>query len=294
MDFLYGNPVSFYDISDMEARMTDTNILTGTRIEQLKDFIIKSKIDDEANKRELFQSSFNMTEDVLEDMLFFGIARYDQPVEKLKQQLNKIEMLEFEKLIVDELSTLQREYPTGQPIKYHLFIMDEDDAFGREKLGGVSAFTEWNGEMGFVVYPDESVKRTLRSVINHEFHHHWRMQNTEGLSEQTQNLLDRLILEGLAEHFVGERLGTEYYGLFTHQLSESEAKVLWESVYKINLSLKGEATNPYMFGDEDLDIPHWAGYSLGFHLVQSYVQAHPELNIETLTTLPPNDFLKGV
>lgn len=54
---------------------------------------------------------------------------------------------------------------------------------------------------------------------------------------------------------------------------------------------KGEATNPWMFGGEN-GLPLWAGYSMGYHLVQWYWKRHPDLSIEDLTGLPTEAFVR--
>jgi hypothetical protein len=48
--------------------------------------------------------------------------------------------LDFDVFIKEELEKLQEKFPSNKPIKYELFILDENDDFVKEKLGGVSAF----------------------------------------------------------------------------------------------------------------------------------------------------------
>jgi uncharacterized protein YjaZ len=104
-----------------------------------------------------------------------------------------------------------------------LFILDENDDFVKEKIGGVSAFTDWDGKMCFIILPEERVRTTLKSVITHEYHHHWRI-HTLGMREESETLLDRMVLVGLAEHFVQIELGEVYLGTYKDALSEKSGQ----------------------------------------------------------------------
>lgn len=130
----------------------------------------------------------------------------------------------------------------------------------------------------------------LKSVITHEYHHYWRI-HALAITEKNQTLLDRLILEGLAEHFVKIRLGDSYLGPYKDALTEKQAKGLWESTFKLNLNKTGEKTDSYMFGSKEENIPFWAGYAIGYYLVKWYLEKNQGSTIEHMTALPSEDFL---
>ncbi|WEG13533.1 DUF2268 domain-containing putative Zn-dependent protease [Pullulanibacillus sp. KACC 23026] len=242
------------------------------------------------SRRELVLDIFNLTENQLDELLFFGMFQLDSDAEQLKQQLRELRLLGFETFIKEELELLHGFYPSHKAVKFELFLLDEKDEFVKTKLGGVSAFTEWNGRMVFVVEPDERVRQTLKSVITHEYHHHWRMSALKVASEE-ESLLDRLVLEGLAEHFVRLRLGEEFLGPYREALSEEQARRLWETTYKYHVGEMGDAADPYMFGHPDNGLPFWGGYALGYYLVKWYLEEHEEISIEELTVLPSEAFM---
>lgn len=165
-----------------------------------------------------------------------------------------MEILAYEEFIKNELMLLQKEYPVAKSVEFELFLLDDKDHFVKEKLGGVSAFTDWSGKIFFAILPEDQVRSTLKSVINHEYHHHWRT-HTLNITEKNQTLMDRLILEGLAEHFVEIRLGEAYLGPYKDALSEKQAMALWESTYKFLCNEVGERTDIYMFGDKEEKLP---------------------------------------
>lgn len=241
-------------------------------------------------RKALFLDIFNVSNDEFETMAFFGIFNIENKIETLEYQLHSMHSLAYEQFIQDELSLLQTEFSFSKALEFELFILDDQDHFVREKLGGISAYTDWNGGLFFAVLPDTRVRDTLKSVITHEYHHHWRI-HALAMTEKNQTLLDRLILEGLAEHFVKIRLGDSYLGPYKDALTEKQARVLWESTFKLNLNKTGEKTDSYMFGSTEENIPFWAGYAIGYYLVQWYLEKNQGSTIGDMTALPSNNFL---
>jgi uncharacterized protein YjaZ len=256
----------------------------------METFLEEIATNPEANRKDLFQEVFHLSEEEFETIVFFGIFNLDCEIGILKTQLKKLQTLAYEDFIKDELTLLQKEFPVSKTVEFELFILDDQDRFVREKLGGVSAFTDWSGKMFFAVLPDAHVRLTLRSVINHEYHHHWRT-HALNMTEQNQTLMDRLILEGLAEHFVKIRLGDAYLGPYKDSLTEEQAEDLWESTYKLYRNELGEGTDIYMFGSEDAKLPFWGGYAIGYYLVKWYLEKNEGSSIEYITSLSSEQFL---
>jgi len=244
----------------------------------------------QANRKDLFLDTFKVSNQEFETMAFFGIFNLEKKIETLEKQLQEMHCLAYEKFIKDELTLLQLEFPVSKALEFELFILDDQDHFVREKLGGVSAYTDWNGRLFFAVLPDAQVRSTLKSVITHEYHHHWRI-HALAITEQNQTLLDRLILEGLAEHFLKIRLGNDYLGPYKDALTEKQPRVLWETTYHSNHNEVGEKTDVYMFGSKEENIPFWAGYAIGYYLVKWYLEQNEGSTIEDMTSLPSNSFI---
>ena len=256
----------------------------------MEKFISVVKSNPEGNTKEILLDIFKFDEEEFEMMLFFGMFNLNNSIHSLEEQLTNMRSLDFENLIKEELELLQKQYPSNRPVQFELFILDENDDFVKSKLNGVSAFTDWDGKMCFAVLPEENVRSTLKSVVTHEYHHHWRI-SALGLNEDDETLLDRMVLEGLAEHFVKTRLGDEYLGPYKDALSESQAKKIWESTYKNHIDDKGTSTDLYMFGSKDKSLPFWGGYSLGFYLIKWFLDKNKDISIKDLTLLPSDKFI---
>jgi uncharacterized protein YjaZ len=143
--------------------------------------------------------------------------------------------------------------------------------------------------MTLVVDPEASPAAVCETVV-HEFHHHLRMAWL-GLREEDETLLRRLVLEGMAEHFVEDRLGQSSAPWLAADDEESLA-MSWPLV-RTHLYADGESdvARSIMFGDESAGIPRWLGYRVGYHLVQAFLIAHRDLTVMDTTRLPDDRFV---
>ena len=48
----------------------------------------------------------------------------------------------------------------------------------------------------------------------------------------------------------------------------------------------------FMFGLAE-GMPRWAGYRLGFEIVNEYLETHPDLQVKAWTLLPAREFLEA-
>jgi len=270
--------------------LIDNSINKIDRLNDMKEFILESRLVPSQNRTALLKRVFSFDDQDLETIQFFGMFQPSQNINSLEEQLNRMNALNFEKEIEQELIQLKKEYPSHGSIDFELFILNANDTFVISKLNGVSAFTDWNGRMCFVVLPEERVRKTLKSVITHEYHHHWRIQ-TLGTKEFEETLLDRIILEGLAEFFVSYRLGNTFIGPYKDVLTESAALSLWEEIFKKYADNTGSSNDKFMFGSPVENLPFWGGYSVGFHLVNRFAIHHPEITIEQMTAMKSKEFI---
>lgn len=273
--------------------MTQLNSLVKNkdRLADMEKFISLVKSSPNGNRKEIFLDIFKFDEEEFEMMMFFGMFNLNNDIGSLEEQLTNMKSLDYENFIQEELELLHKQYPSNRPVQFELFILDKNDDFVKSKLNGVSAFTDWNGKMCFAILPEENVRSTIKSVVTHEYHHHWRI-SALSLKEDGETLLDRMVLEGLAEHFVKERLGEKYLGPYKDALSETQAKTIWESTYKNHIDDKGTLTDLYMFGSKDKGLPFWGGYSLGFYLIKWFLDKDKNISIKDLTILPSDQFIK--
>lgn len=121
-------------------------------------------------------------------------------------------------------------------------------------------------------------------LLSHEVHHAKRRRSVG----YGNTLLQAVVSEGLADHFSVEVTGIApppwSVALTTDELQAwtATASATWNQ-----LSYNHAA---WFFG-ADPTIPRWAGYAIGFELVNNYLLDHPDKRPSTLHTEPAGSFL---
>ncbi len=131
---------------------------------------------------------------------------------------------------------------------------------------------------------DKTISLNLEKTLLHEFHHCARWA-TVGYG---RTLWKALISEGLADHFQVEITGGDPPP-WSKALPEEELKrisVIAEPEYDNNKYNH----NDWFFGNEDLKIPRWAGYSLGFKLVSDYLAKNKQDSAASLFSKEAQEF----
>jgi hypothetical protein len=127
----------------------------------------------------------------------------------------------------------------------------------------------------------------------HECHHASRLR----MPNWQFTLLELMIMEGLADHFMVEVTNCEQ-PQWSKALTEEEINEYMILVKPI-LRIKHESWNvefnekyfvPWMFGRSgDNPIPAWTGYTLGWRIVENYLKAHPETRASSLVFTPAEE-----
>ncbi len=275
--------------------MRDENMQTihlSPQKDQVEQFIQACREGPSTARQTLFTSLLALDGDEPADLIDNGMLPWDAPWEEIQIIWQRLAKLEIGSRIRETLMSLCHDYPApSQDLFVRLFPMAENDRFGRERLGGVSAWVNWEGNtMHFIVYPSPDTFRTLKSTVVHEYHHHYRIAITNNKSGHI-NLLESLVREGMAEHLVQAVLGPRALAPWATSLSEQEAWQWWNKVYSQHVDEKGSQAATYIFGGKDAGIPLWAGYSVGYYLIKWYRHTHPEITIPELTALDGPEFI---
>lgn len=230
----------------------------------------------------------HLSQDGLDELRYFGMITPAGGGAFVREQVRKLPPMIA--AVERTLDNLALKHPVAKPLAVDIWPMDPDDEFGIEKLRGVSGYTSYEHLMTLVVHSGARAQ-ALEETVVHEYHHHWRIAEAQ-LLESQETLLSRLVLEGLAEHFVEEILGMSTAPWAT-QWTDQESQYWWP-VYAAHLNLVGSDTSPYMFGSTDMGVPLWAGYAMGYHLIRWFRRQHPALSWTTLTQLADVEFVPRV
>ena len=134
---------------------------------------------------------------------------------------------------------------------------------------------------GYVVLPiwptDYNLPRIPAALV-HEFNHRVRLSYEPWTSTTTVG--QYIVMEGLAESFAAELYGPEYVGPWVSSLNAEET-ARSKTILSHALDVSGfDKIRAYIFGDETsrqwgapaLGLPHCAGYTIGYRLVQDYLR----------------------
>ncbi|MDX6450645.1 MAG: hypothetical protein QOH16_694 [Gaiellaceae bacterium] len=144
---------------------------------------------------------------------------------------------------------------------------------------------------GFTIFMSLDIARIgdvlpqqLPLTLAHELHHVARRRL--GLDPRT--LLDALVTEGLADHFAGDIVGapgprwTKPFGGPNGMRIAARAEQEYDHICD---------WPRWFFGAGDL--PRWAGYAVGFHLVGQFLRAHEDQTAASLVGAPAALFVSG-
>lgn len=146
---------------------------------------------------------------------------------------------------------------------------------------GVMAITVGAGKIIVSIDPTiPSWRDILPYVIAHEYHHSaWTARNFETIDF---SLLEYLVFEGKADSFakiVYPQTDTPW----THIINSAQEKSVWARI-KDELHQRDSALNDIVMSG-DVGIPASSGYTIGFHIVQSFLKNNPEMDILQWTDL---------
>jgi len=124
-------------------------------------------------------------------------------------------------------------------------------------------------DMLFLFIGDIEEDKELEALFIHEYHHVCRIYYQKK-DVDDYNLLDSIILEGLAEHAVKNHCGEKYNADWCRKYKEDDLEIFWENYLQENLDInKSEYLHDaLLFGLGSF--PEMLGYCYGFHLITKF------------------------
>lgn len=129
-------------------------------------------------------------------------------------------------------------------------------------------------------------------VLAHEYNHTvWGYNYFYLMGNSRMDLLASLISEGLADSFakaVCPHISPYWIRALTVEQEQQQWDILKQYLYQDD---NMELHNRFFFGDVVKDTPPFVGYTLGFKVVQLFLEKKPEISFDKLVTLTPGDIL---
>ncbi|MBD8067542.1 DUF2268 domain-containing protein [Bacillus sp. PS06] len=155
---------------------------------------------------------------------------------------------------------------------------------------------EYNGKSGiafsdklFLFLSDMNGEQDVQAVFTHEYNHVYRLYKYKR-HETDYRLLDTIILEGLAENAVRERLGESAVAKWTTYYSDQQLEKFNHRYILPNYKIKKEnhLYHRILYG---LGLyPKMLGYCVGYFLVRNYLEAN-HLSVSDVMNVSSDQFL---
>ncbi|MGG0792906.1 DUF2268 domain-containing putative Zn-dependent protease [Brevibacillus laterosporus] len=220
----------------------------------------------------------------------------------LKEEVRKLEQIHANHLservleeVVQEFSKIGYNLPLEE-IHYALLIgnsMSDE----MQLVQGCSGFAGIPGYIQIYICPNDATLPRLPHVIAHEFNHQVRFCY-EPFRYGDISVGEYIVIEGLAESFAVHMYGEERIGPWVTHLVGDElaysARVIRDSLHVKGFS----EVRSYLFGDDLADkmgyqkvgLSSYAGYAVGYHLVQAYLKKTGRSIMEATLT-PANQII---
>lgn len=171
-------------------------------------------------------------------------------------------------VVQSEEQKLQKEWD-GPNIP--IFIFPSDSA-------NPDFYREFNGKSGlafqdklFLFIAGHNSEREIKSLFTHEYNHVCRLSKFPK-HEDDYVLLDTIILEGIAENAVRERLGEEFISKWTKNYSDEELDTLWRTIVQPNQNMLKSHYKHHELLYGLGHYPKMLGYCVGYYLVKQFLK----------------------
>lgn len=214
--------------------------------------------------KSLFDKGVSTT-DIYQHLTMHGM--YHAPLKNGDELIKTLQKQRIWHIVQKEAKELQKEWD-GPDIPIFIFPADPTNRKLRQEQNGKSGLTF--PDKLFLFISEDNPEKEIRALLTHEYHHVCRLSKY-GKKEADYTLLDTVILEGLAENAVRERLGDQYTGKWTSYYSDAVLEKICTNLLLPNRDTpkSGHKHSQLLYGLGFY--PKMAGYCAGYHLVKKYM-----------------------
>lgn len=153
-------------------------------------------------------------------------------------------------------------------------------------MHGVGGFTPGAGKVWLTILPQDDWQDWIAYAVAHEYHHSAWMAGPR----EIEDLADYLVFEGRADSFA-RLVDPAREAPWTSALTGPEERDAWRTLKAQLGSTDAQVLQGMMFGGAD-GLPRWAGYTVGFRIVEAYRRAHPAVTVGQWTALPAAELVR--
>ena len=164
---------------------------------------------------------------------------------------------------------------------------DPGELFIKEYMHGVLGSVVGAGKIAFQISPCAGWLDGIPAGIAHEYHHSVWLHLKWG-EIRSFDLLNYLIFEGRA-CFFSRMLFPDTPAPWTQALTPEQEAEQWENMQDHLAEDSYEQRIKFMFGCGT--IPLCAGYTIGFHIVRSFLERNPQVTVSEWTAMDAQELL---
>ncbi|HLS10490.1 DUF2268 domain-containing protein [Lentibacillus sp.] len=204
---------------------------------------------------------------------------FHEPLRDGHECIKTLQKRRIWQIVQREAKELQKEW-TGPDIPIFIFPADPNNRKLRQEQNGKSGLTF--SDKLFLFVSKTNTEKEIRALFTHEYNHVCRLSKYSK-KEAEYTLLDTIILEGLAENAVRERLGDQYTAKWTSYYPDALLERICANLIMPNRDVpkSGRKHTQLLYGFGFY--PKMAGYCAGYHLVKNYMK---EKDVTTQDLLP--------
>jgi uncharacterized protein YjaZ len=212
-------------------------------------------------------------------------------IDYLTTAVNALRESHVEQVIQEALQKAAEALPGPDTTVCIFAAYDSQSTFVRDYMNGVSGSTVGAGKIWLQIYPSGAWRNWIPYAVAHEYHHSVWM-NRQGSQLETFDLVDDVLIEGRADSFA-HMLYPDTHAPWTEALTPEQERNQWQVMQKYLHARSPDTQQKFMFGGlvGGNHVPRWTGYTIGFHIVQSYLQKHPEVTVDEWTRMDAHDLL---
>ncbi len=261
----------------------------------MADFVTAVQSDPEANRKALYQQYvlepyWEDCTDGVKEFLPIAEGYVSRPISDMSglgESIQSLQDSEVESIVMDALNASSQALP-GPDVTLCIFAQDPDDY--RTLTNGIDGFALDAGKIWIQITPKGQWQEWLPYGVAHEYHHVAWLDM--GKYDQLNfTLTDYLMFEGRADSFA-HQLYPDKRAPWTKSIDRFVEARQWDSMQEDLNNRSIVKQQEYMFGTRDQSILPWTGYTIGFGIVQSYLDNHPDDDPETWTALDASKLLE--
>lgn len=221
----------------------------------------------------------------IEDWTFSTPTFIDELEESLQLLIENHEKIV--RIIKETLKDSSDKLPGGKKSVY-IIPANPTNASTMEVLNGVTGVTWEKDVILLQIEPAFLEEEYLMYCLAHEYHHSVYMENNE--LDYTTTLLEDVILEGKADTFAKSLYPDVTIPWHEFSTVELEANT-WEFLKKNGNSTALDSKEVSFVGNQMKEIPSRANYTIGYKIMEHFIEHNPNISIAEWTNLSAQDVL---